>query len=86
MSKWRSCGLSMSSTPTTVPSTTIGTTISESERESQAMCPSNSLTSGTTCETLVAAAAPHTPRPTAMRTHAGLPWNGPSTSSPPRMR
>ena len=30
-----------------------------------------------------AAAVPHTPRPNAMRTHATLPWNGPSTSSSP---
>ena len=31
----------------------------------------------------VAAAVPQTPLPTAMRTHAGWPWNGPTTSSLP---
>ncbi len=30
-----------------------------------------------------AAAVPHTPSPIAMRTQAGLPWNGPSTSASP---
>ena len=34
----------------------------------------------------VCAARPHTPRPSAMRTHAGLPWNGPTTSSPSVMK
>ena len=28
------------------------------------------------------AAVPHTPLPTGMRMQAGLPWNGPTTSSP----
>ena len=26
-------------------------------------------------------AVPHTPRPTGIRTHAGLPWKGPKTNS-----
>jgi len=30
-----------------------------------------------------AAAVPHTPLPMGMRTHATLPWNAPSNSSPP---
>ena len=47
------------------------------------MWPGNSCTFGTSIELRRAAAVPHTPLPTAMRTHAGLPWNGPSTSSPP---
>ena len=34
----------------------------------------------------VRAAAPHTPRSSAMRMQADLPWNGPSTSSVPSKR
>ena len=75
-------GLSMSSTPSSVPPRSSGTTISEREAASQAMCPGNSCTSATTSVRRSAAAVPHTPRPSAMRTHAGLPWNGPTTSSP----
>ena len=58
-------------------------TISEREAESQAMWPSNAVTSGTTIVERRAAAVPHTPRPNAMRTHAGCPWKGPTISSRP---
>ena len=74
----------MSRTPTRVSSTTSGTTISERDAASQTMWPGNACTSGTRCVARVAAAVPHTPLPTAMRTHAGCPWNGPSTSPSPR--
>ncbi len=67
----------------TAPARTIGTTISLLEAESHAMCPGNLSTSGTTIVRRSAAAVPQTPRPNAMRTHAGLPWKAPSTSSPP---
>jgi hypothetical protein len=60
-----------------------GTTSSERDAESQAMCPGNCSTSGTSCVRRVLAAVPHTPRPSAMRTQAGWPWNGPTTSSVP---
>ncbi len=61
-----------------------GTTSSLREAESHAMWPGNAFTSGTTTLRRSAAAVPHTPLPSGMRTHAGLPWNGPSTSSVPR--
>ena len=35
---------------------------------------------------LSAAAVPHTPLPSAIRTQAGRPWNGPSTSLPRRKK
>ena len=34
----------------------------------------------------LAAAAPHTPSPNAIRIQAGRPWNGPTTSSPSTLR
>ncbi len=67
----------------TVSSRTSGTTISERESASQAMWPGKACTSGTSWVVRVAAAVPHTPLPNAIRTHAGLPWNGPTTSSSP---
>ncbi len=59
-----------------------GTTTSLSEALSQAMWPGNAWTSGTTTVLRAAAAVPQTPLPSAMRTQAGLPWKGPSTSPP----
>jgi hypothetical protein len=41
------------------------------------MCPGNACTSGTSWLRASATAVPQTPRPTGMRTQAGLPWNGP---------
>src|SRR5438270_397758 len=35
---------------------------------------------------LVLGATPQTPLPNGIRMHAGRPWNGPSTSSPPTLR
>ncbi len=67
----------------TSPPTINGTTISERESGSQAIWPGNSATSATSIVSPRAATVPHTPRPIAMRTQAGLPWNGPSTSSSP---
>jgi len=64
-----------------VPPSSSGTTISAREAASQVMCPGNFCTSGTTSVRRCTAAAPHTPWPSPMRTQAGLPWNGPSTSS-----
>ena len=54
-----------------------GTTISEFDAESQAMWPGKACTSSTSTVSRRAAAVPHTPLPMAMRTQAGLPWNGP---------
>jgi hypothetical protein len=79
-------GLSMSSTPISSPSRISGTTISLADALSQAMWPSNALTSSTRCTCRVAAATPHTPDPKAMRMHAGRPWNGPTPSAPPTLR
>src|SRR3984885_11322878 len=72
-SKRANSGLSRSSTPSRRPRWTSGTTISERDAASQAMCPGNSLTSGTTKISRRSAAVPQTPRPMAMRTHATLP-------------
>ena len=63
------------------PALTSGTTSSEREFGSQAIWPGNSCTSGTITEAARDAAVPHTPFPHGMRTQAGLPWNGPRTSS-----
>ena len=76
----------MSSTPYSFPCTVSGTTISEREAASQAMWPGKLCTSGTTSVSRRAAAVPHTPFPSGMRTQAGLPMNGPSASSSPRRR
>jgi len=76
-------GLSRSSTPRNSSFLINGTTISEFEALSQAMCPGKSFTFGTIVVAHFAAAVPHTPWPIRMRTQAGLPWNGPSTSSVP---
>jgi hypothetical protein len=74
----------MSRTPRRTPSPlTIGTTSSERERLSQAMCPGKAWTSGTTIDSRRDAAAPQTPRVSAIRVQAGSPWNGPTTSSVP---
>jgi hypothetical protein len=51
------------------------------EAASQAMWPGKALTSSTRIELPRSTAVPQTPSPTAMRTQAGLPWNGPTTSS-----
>src|ERR1044072_3325912 len=75
-------GLSRSSTPINRASFIKGTTISEFDALSQAVGPGNSCTFGTITVSHFAAPAPHTPWPTLLRTHAGLPWNGPRTSSP----
>ena len=61
-----------------------GTTISLSERLSQAMWPGKACTSSTIWVCFVAAAAPHTPRPKAMRRQPSVPWYGPTTSSSAR--
>jgi hypothetical protein len=50
-----------------------GTTISAREAGSQAMWPGKACTSATTIVRRSTAAAPHTPPPSGMRTHAGLP-------------
>src|SRR5690606_34841506 len=76
-------GLSTSQTPSKASPMNKGTTTSEREAASQAMCPGKALTSATTWVSRVVAAVPQTPRPSAMRTQAGLPWNGPTTSSRP---
>ena len=70
----------------TPPGAASGTTISAFEAASHAMWPGNACTSGTTIVSFFTYAVPHTPAPNAMRTHAGLPWNGPSTSSPLRAK
>ena len=44
--------------------------------------PAKACTSATRCTWRVCAAVPQTPRPSGMVTQAGLPWNGPTTSSP----
>ncbi len=59
------------------------TTSSERLAESQAMWPGNASTSSTRWVVRVLAAAPHTPLDSGMRTQAGWPWNGPTTSSVP---
>jgi hypothetical protein len=58
-------------------------TSSEREAESQGMWPGKASTSATRCVCRVDAAVPHTPLPSAMRTQAGWPWKGPTTSSLP---
>ena len=74
----------MSKTPRSAPSAvTMGTTSSDRDRLSQAMWPGKAWTSGTTIEARCDAAAPQTPRVSAMRVQAGRPWNGPTTSSVP---
>ncbi len=72
-SKRATSGLSISSTPNRRPRLINGTTISERDAASQAMCPGNSFTSGTTIVSRRAAAVPHTPLPSAMRTQATFP-------------
>ncbi len=72
-----SSGLSRSSTPSSSSPCSNGTTISERDAESQAMWPGNSCTSGTMTVARLCAAVPHTPRPSAMRTHATLALKGP---------
>ena len=62
---------------------TSGSTISALEALSQAIWPGNWCTSATIITLRVRAAAPHTPRSRRMRTQAGLPWKGPTTSSFP---
>src|SRR5690606_36893172 len=76
-------GLSRSNTPSSSPSSTSGTTSSAREAESQAMWPGNASTSSTRCVWRLLAAAPQTPRSSGIRTQAGSPWNGPTTSSVP---
>jgi hypothetical protein len=71
---------SMSIIATTFPPTEIGTTTSLMLSPSQAICPGNSSTSGTSCVCCVEAAVPQTPRPKAMVWHATFPWKGPSMS------
>src|SRR5665213_508875 len=80
-SKRASSGLSISSTPNNASRTMSGMTISERDAASQAMWPGNWSTSGTTMVMRCRAALPQTPVPSAMRTQAGLPWNGPTTRS-----
>lgn len=77
------CGLSISNTPISSLPRNSGTTSSDREAESQATWPSNSSTSATRWVLRVDAAAPQTPLSSAMRTQAGWPWNGPTTSSKP---
>src|SRR5687768_1752337 len=81
----RACfGLSRSNTPSRLPSAaTSGTTSSELDAESQAMCPGNACTSSIRWVCRVLAAAPQTPLSSGIRTQAGSPWNGPTTSSTP---
>ena len=79
-------GLSMSSTPSNSPSRINGTTISLFEALSQAMWPAKAWTSSTRWTCRLFAAAPQTPSSKLMRMHAGRPWNGPTSSSPPILR
>ena len=81
-----STGLSRSSTPSSVSPFSSGTTSSDRDAVSQAMWPGNASTSGTRTDRRCAAAVPQTPLPSAMRTQAGRPWNGPNTSSLPRRK
>ncbi len=82
-SKRANFGLSTSSTPMQlVRRASAARRSPNSTPQSHAMWPANSCTFGTTTVARRAAAVPHTPLPSAMRTHAGLPWNGPTTSSP----
>ena len=60
----------------------MGTTISDREAASQAMCPGNAFTSGTTSVSRRAAAVPHTPLPSGMRTQARLPLERPQNELP----
>src|SRR5690606_1542378 len=76
-------GLSRSNTPTSAPSWCRGTTTSERDAASQAMWSATALTSSTRWVSPLRAAAPQTPRSSGMRTQAGWPWNGPTTSSVP---
>src|SRR5690606_30815085 len=76
-------GLSMSNTPTRRSPCTSGTTTSERDAESQAMWPGKASTSSTRWVRRLLAAAPQTPLSSGIRTHAGCPWNGPTTSSRP---
>lgn len=64
----------------TSPPQRIGTTISLRLSASQAICPGNANTSGTTTVSFLSAAVPHTPRPNRISWQAGFPWNGPSSS------
>src|SRR5262249_41888507 len=57
----------------TAPASINGTTSSEREAGSQAICPGKWCASGTSTTSARAAAVPHTPCPTGMRTQAGLP-------------
>ncbi|KAG1314603.1 hypothetical protein G6F63_016156 [Rhizopus arrhizus] len=82
-SKRPTFGLSMSNTPISSSPRSSGTTSSEREAESQAMWPGKASTSSTRWVTRWLAAAPHTPLSSGMRTQAGRPWNGPTTSSLP---
>ena len=61
-------------------------TNSDREAPSQGMWPGKAWTSGTSWGAPVRAAVPQTPLPQPMRTQAGLPWKGPSTSSAPIRR
>src|SRR5690606_38910776 len=82
-SKRSGSGLSRSNTPIRVSPSNSGTTSSEREAESQAIWPGKACTSATRWVWRVLAAAPHTPLSSGMRTQAGRPWNGPTTSSVP---
>jgi elongation factor P len=79
-------GLSRSSTPMRRPPSTSGTTTSEFDAASQAMWPGKRCTSGTISVARRSAAVPQTPWPSGMRTQATRPWNGPTTSPPPRRK
>src|SRR5690606_1876 len=76
-------GRSRSKTPSSAPPRNSGTTSSDREAASQAMWPGKACTSSTRCVVPVRAAAPQTPRSSGIRTQAGRPWNGPTTSSVP---
>ena len=70
----RECtGLSMSNTPSSMSPDVIGTTISALDAVSQTMWSGNSCTFGTSTVSRRWAAVPHTPLPSGMRVHAGLP-------------
>ena len=65
---------------TTFPPATIGTTTSLRLSLSHAMWPGKRSTSGTSCVSREAAAAPQTPLPKRIVWQATLPWKGPRMS------
>jgi serine/threonine-protein kinase len=74
-------GESRSSTAITLFRAITGTTSSDRVASSQAICPGNACTSGTSCVVRMRAAAPHTPRSKVMRRQPMPPWYGPTVSS-----